>query len=288
MSQPAPVDRAGYAAALTLSSSVLLSGMDACIKVLVQDYPALMVAWARFGVMALVLGLIAWRRLGLRLFRPVRPGMQLLRAAAAALATLSLYRALVTLPLAECIAIVFVAPVLTALAASRWLGERVARKTWIVLAGSLAGMLMIVKPGGAMFDWQVVFALLCALGLSGYQVTTRIVAQTDDAWVSMFFVSIVLFAVFSLAMPFAFDAPRSTGDLALMGLVGVLGAMGQLMVTIAFRHGTAAVIAALGYAGIFWSVVFGWLLFDHTPDGWAFAGMAVIAAFGVLLVRPAR
>jgi drug/metabolite transporter (DMT)-like permease len=277
----------GVAFWLTLGSSVVLAGKDAGTKILVLEYPATMVAWATYGVMALAIGMGSWR-LGARLLRPEMPGMQLLRAAVAALAVLCFYRALLYLPLGESLAIAFLAPVFTALAAARWLRERVTATTWLALAGSLAGMLMIVRPGSALFGWTALFPLGTAFGLSAYQLTTRIVAQVDDARVTMFFSSLALFLLFSLAMPFTFTAPASSGDLGLLLLVGALTAVGQLMLTFAFRYGTAAVVSALGYGGIVWGVVFGWLLFDHAPDAWALAGMGVIAASGILLARPAR
>jgi drug/metabolite transporter (DMT)-like permease len=281
-------EKPGVALWLTLGSSVVLAGKDAGTKILVLEYPATMVAWATYGVMTLAIGAASWRGLGPRLLQPTMPGMQLLRSAVAAFAVLCFYRSLLHLPLGESLAIAFLAPVFTALAAARWLRERVTVATWLALAGSIAGMLMIVRPGGALFGWTALYPLGTALGLSAYQLTTRVVAQVDDARVTMFFSSFVLFVLFSCAMPFTFTAPASGGDLGLLLLVGMLTAIGQMMLTFAYRYGTAAVVSALGYGGIVWGAVFGWLLFGHAPDAWAIAGMAVIAASGVLLVKPSR
>jgi len=278
-------DRAGLAISFALASALLLATMDAFTKLLVQDYPVLMVAWARFGVMAILYGAISVRSFGWRMFRPLSLRTQCLRAAAVIFATLAFYEGLIVLPLAECIAIVFVAPILTALFSNRFLGERAASATWAALAGSFLGVLLIVRPGGALFSWAALYPLAAAVGLALYQVTTRLVSRADDPRVTMFFSSIVVFTAFTLLLPLGFTAPRSTTDLGLMLLVGVLGAAGQLILTFAFRYAQAAIVASVGYSAIVAAVAIGWIMFGHVPDGWSILGMAVIALSGVLLLR---
>lgn len=56
------------------------------------------------------------------------------------------------------------------------------------------------------------------------------------------------------------------------------------MLTFAFRYAQAPLVASVGYSAIVAAVAIGWLMFGHIPDGWTVLGMAVIAAFGVLLV----
>jgi len=146
-------------------------------------------------------------------------------------------------------------------------------------------VLLIVRPGGALFSWAALYPLAAAVGLALYQVTTRLVSRADDPRVTMFFSSIVVFTAFTLLLPLGFTAPRSTTDLGLMLLVGVLGAAGQLILTFAFRYAQAAIVASVGYSAIVAAVAIGWIMFGHVPDGWSILGMAVIALSGVLLLR---
>lgn len=276
--------RTGLAISFALASALVLATMDAFTKLLVRDYPVVMVAWARFGVMAMLYGAISWRSFGWRMFRPQRMRVQCLRAAAVVFATLAFNEALIVLPLAECIAIVFIAPILTALFSGRYLEERASASTWAALVGSFLGVLLILRPGGELFGPAALLPLIAAFGLALYQVTTRVVSLVDDPRVTMFFSSSVAFAVFSLLLPFGFAAPRSSTDFGLMLLVGVLGAVGQLTLTFAFRYAQAPLVASVGYSAIVAAVAIGWLMFGHVPDGWSLLGMAVIAAFGVVLV----
>jgi len=189
--------------------------MDAFTKLLERDYPVLTVAWARFGVMAMLYGAVSCRSFGWRMLRPQQMRMQCLRAGAVVFATLAFYQGLIFLPLTECIAIVFVAPILTALISSRYLGERATASTGAMLAGSFLGGAADRSAG-----WRIVR----------------------------------------------------------------LGAAGQLMLTFAFRYAQAPLVASVGYTAIVAAVAIGWLMFGHVPDGWSLAGMAIIAAFAVVLV----
>jgi len=277
-------DRPGLAISYALGSSLVISTLDACVKLLARDYPILTIAWARSGIMAVLFALFSYRSFGWRMFRPQSMRAQCVRAAAAVVATLAFYEGLSHLPLAECIAIVFISPILTTLIAGRYLTERATVSTWITLAGSFFGVLMIVRPGGGLFDWTALFPLIAAVGLALYQVATRVVAEVDDARVSMFFSSIAAFAAFSLLLPFGFAAPRSGADAGLLLLTSVLAAAGQLMLTVAFRHAPAPLVASVGYSGIVVGLLLGWLIFGHVPDVWALSGMAVITAFGIMTV----
>jgi drug/metabolite transporter (DMT)-like permease len=276
---------AGLAISFALASAMVLATMDAFAKLLVQDYPVLMVAWARFGVMAILYGAISWSSFGWRMFRPHHMRVQCIRATVVVFATLAFYNGLIVLPLAECIAIVFVSPILVALMSSRYLGERASGATWISLAGSFLGVLLIVRPGGELFSRAALFPLASAVGLALYHVTTRAVSQVDDPRVTMFFTSIVVFTAFSLVLPFGFEAPRSAMDLGLMVLIGVLGATGQLVLTFAFRYAPAAVVSTVGYSALVWAALIGWIVFDHVPDSWSLMGMVVIAVSGIVLVK---
>jgi drug/metabolite transporter (DMT)-like permease len=72
-------------------------------------------------------------------------------------------------------------------------------------------------------------------------------------------------------------------DAGLLVLVGVLGTTGHFMFIQAFKSAPASAVAPFTYSQLVWAVLFGWLAFGQFPDGFALAGIAVIAGSGVLL-----
>ena len=47
-------------------------------------------------------------------------------------------------------------------------------------------------------------------------------------------------------------------------------------------------LAPFTYVQMLWATFYGWLLFDHLPDGLSAIGMAIIVASGVALVLHER
>ena len=60
------------------------------------------------------------------------------------------------------------------------LGERVARGTWIAILTGLAGVLIVVRPGGALLGWTVLLPLAAAFCNSLYQILTRSFAGSEN------------------------------------------------------------------------------------------------------------
>ncbi|MEW5728026.1 MAG: DMT family transporter [Pseudomonadota bacterium] len=188
--------------------------------------------------------------------------------------------------------IVGLQPVLTAMAAGRWLGESVSLRQWLGLALGLGGVALVLSTrltvvAGAPLNWGgVAFAVAALLGITagtlwqkrhctGMDLRTGAVVQYLAALMPM------------LAAALAFETMdiRWTGDfvfaLAWLVLVLSVGAISLLMTLI--RLGEAARTASFFYLVPPVTAVMAWALFDEALSPLALAGMAV-AALGVALV----
>ncbi len=68
--------------------------------------------------------------------------------------------------------------------------------------------------------------------------------------------------------------------LGLLLLVGTLGTLGHLMLVLAFGLAPTATLMPFMYVQIAFAAAVGWLVFRHSPDGWGWIGMAVVALCG--------
>ena len=131
---------------LALAVAVVLPCVDAMVKLLVAEYPVVMVAWARMGLIAFFLGITGGAKIGIQIVRPVALRLQLLRGASAVLGTVMVFLGFRAMPLAECLAIVAVAPFsyasLIVSIALGWLVFSALPDTW-----SLVGMSIIAAAG---------------------------------------------------------------------------------------------------------------------------------------------
>jgi drug/metabolite transporter (DMT)-like permease len=267
-----------------LGAAFVLPWVDAMVKWLVVDYPIVMVAWARMGLIVIVLGIISGSQIGVRILRPVAWRLQVLRGAAAVFGTVMVFLGFRAMPLAECLAIVSIAPVLANLFSRLWLDEPGDALSWIAALASFAGVLVIVRPGLGVFALDALYPVAGAFGLAAFMAITRAVSGRDDHRVTAFFGPLVSFLMFSIAVPAYWVVPKSLAHLALFAGVGLLAAGAQVLQVLSYRYGTTHQIAPFTYASLVVSIGAGWLVFHAVPDAWSIVGMAIIAAAGLATV----
>jgi drug/metabolite transporter (DMT)-like permease len=284
MNPTPPPDNQRLATLFALGVAVVLPCVDAMVKVLVIDYPVVMVAWVRMGLIAVVLGAIGGAQIGVRLLRPVAWRLQLLRGAAAVLGTVMVFFGFRAMPLAECLAIVSIAPVLANVFSRIWLNEPGDAFSWTMAFVSFVGVLVIARPGFGVFEFDAIYPLVGAVGLAAFLTLTRAVSRHDDPRVTAFFGPFVAFILFSSAMPTKWVMPKSATHLALFLAIGLLAAGAQVLQTLAYRHGTTHRIAPYSYASLVVSIAVGWAVFRAVPDAWSIFGMLIIAAAGVAML----
>jgi drug/metabolite transporter (DMT)-like permease len=73
---------------------------------------------------------------------------------------------------------------------------------------------------------------------------------------------------------------------ALLILGGVLGCVGQILLTASLRYGQVASVIVMDYSALVWATLYGWLLWDQLPPAATWLGApAIIAAGGVIAWR---
>lgn len=274
-------------AALFMALAVLLfSGMDVLTKQMGALFPAPFVVAGRYaGNFVLLLALIAPKE-GRRIAHLGRPWLVLLRAVCLSAVSLTAALAFQRMPVAETIAIVFLAPFAVTLLAGPLLGEKLEPVSWLAAAGGFAGVLLIVRPGSGLDPMGVFYAGLTAAGSIVYNMLSRSLARTETSWSMMFWTALVGTAVFGTMTGVeygtaGFALPQGL-EWAMLGAMGVLSLVGHWLFTQAFRFAPASTISPVNYLQLVWSGILGFLVFGHMPDQFALTGMAMIAASGMM------
>ena len=262
--------------------------LDTMSKYLVAYYPASALVWLRYVLQTLVMMAIFLPRMGLALVRTTSPGVQFIRGLMLVLSSVVFVVALNYLKIAEVASIVFLAPVIVALAGGPLLGERVTARTWLALAGGFSGVLLIIRPGGDAFTWWALLPLGCAFFFAGYQILTRKVAGHDNPISTLFFPGLIACLVVPPVFPGAFNVPTVPLHAAMLVAVGVLGAVGHFLLIRAHAMAPATLLAPFGYTQLLVVMALGFLVFGELPDGIALIGIALIAASGLGLILASR
>lgn len=266
---------------LILVSCLLLASHDGLAKHLTQLYPVFLVIWARYLSQTVLMFALFTPRMGFGVLRTLRPKLQVCRGLSLVGVSLLFITGLSYIPLAEATAVIFLAPLMVTIA-SRMLGEQVSRIQWLAVGCGLIGVMIIVRPGGALFTPAILLPFGAALSFTVYQLITRRLSATDHPVTSNFITSLVGSVVMSVLVIFNWQTPTLHDALFMAGL-GAMAMSGHLLLTNAFRFASAAALAPFTYSQIIFAGVVGMIGFGHTPDVGAMIGMAIIIASGLVM-----
>jgi len=74
------------------------------------------------------------------------------------------------------------------------------------------------------------------------------------------------------------------GDFGLLAVTGVLGGIGQILLTQSFRYADASLIAPFDYTTMIWALLIGWFAFGQIPQGTVIVGGLIVAAAGLCVL----
>jgi len=273
---------------LFVLAGLCFSTLDATAKYLVRDHTLFVVVWARYIGQMIVVTPIAWHRVGHGFWRTQHLGLQLTRSLCLVVATACFFGALRSLPLAEASAIIFLAPMFAIVLSKPVLGEKPTSARWTAAIVGFIGILILLRPGSAVFHPATGLLILAAICNALYQLLTRRLPN-DSPYTTLFYSALVGTAVLSTALPFA-EIPGTVtlNDAMLIMILGVLAGVGHGMLIRAFLEAPASLVAPFAYLQMIWATAYGYLIFRQLPDGVSALGMVVIVASGVGLVLHER
>ncbi|HEY0213457.1 MAG TPA: DMT family transporter [Paenirhodobacter sp.] len=270
--------RLGLAVLLLLGALAVFTLMDAAAKHLSNDYHLAQLIWARFAINLAIVGLM-YRGQTLPLLRTRQPLMQIARGVMQVITITLFFMALQTIGLAEADALFDINPVLIALGAALFLGERIGPRRAIAIVISFIGAMIILRPGAGVMETGAIFAFASAFSYAAGNLLTRAV-RSDSIATSVMWSATVGTVLASVALPFVWKEV-AWPDMPYFLAIGILGTIGQFLVIRAFSLTQASILAPFGYFSLLFSGFWGWLFFAQLPDLWTVIGALVIVAAGI-------
>jgi drug/metabolite transporter (DMT)-like permease len=134
-------------------------------------------------------------------------------------------------------------------------------------AETLGAMLVL---GGA------VFAALA-------QVFVRKLVLTESTSAIVFWFSTTATLLSLVTLPFGWVIP-SGREAAMLVAAGVLGGIGQILLTSGYREADASVVAPFEYVSMLFALGFGYFLFDEVPTATMLFGAFLVVTAGILII----
>jgi drug/metabolite transporter (DMT)-like permease len=262
-----------------LATTFLFVAQDSTTRVLLQTYPVMEVAWARYFVHVLAAaGFVAWRHPSAAISR--RPWLQIARSSLILAVTLLAALSIGHMRFVDFTAIIWVTPVLVTALSVFMLHEKVGISGWVSVALGMTGVLVIVNPAGIDFSYAMLFPMMGALTNALYQITTRMLHFADRPLTTFFYTGLVGAIICSATLPFIGIMPN-LHDGFLMLILGALGGASHYCLIRAFTAAPANVIAPYGYSSLVWATLFSLTLFSEVPSFRTMTGAGLIVAGGL-------
>jgi len=281
------------AIALKITSVLFFVVMAALIKAGSAEVPPGQAVFFRsfFAVPVIVFWLLArgLLRTGLRTRNPMG---HVWRGLIGSTAMAMSFAGLAVLPLSEVKAIQYAMPIFVVLLAAAMLGERIRVVRITAVAMGLAGVLVILWPRltaftGGDVDTRLAFGALIVLAGSFFaalaQIFVRRLVETEETAAIVFWFSMTATGLSLFTAPFGWVVPSAGAAAALVG-AGVLGGVGQILLTSAYRYGDAGIVAPFEYASILFAIAIGFVWFGEVPTLEMVLGAALVIAAGVLII----
>jgi len=266
-----------------VASALLFASMAASVRVAARELPNAPIVFFRHFIMLVLLLPWLWREGRHALDTDDFRG-HLVRGLAGVSAVACYFYAIARLRLADAVLLNQSMPLFIPLVERAWLGERIPRRLWGVLALGFAGLLLILRPGTGVFEPVALVGLTSAVFASVSQVGIRRLTRTEPVNRIVFYFGLVASVVALPPAAWWWKSP-SAGTWAVLLLMGVFATVGQQTLTRAYLHAPAASVGPFLYAGPVFAGLLDWLIWGRLPDALFVVGAAVVILAATLALR---
>jgi drug/metabolite transporter (DMT)-like permease len=267
-----------------LGAFFMFTVMNVFAKMLSENHSVIEIAFYRNLIAALPFLFMVYI-LGDREILVIRskPIGVVLRAVLGSVTITITFAAFSLLPMADTTAFLFTSslfiPVLGVIALREW----VAPWCWSAVVIGFAGVIIMLRPTGDIYTLGIVVAMTAAFLQAVMQVLLRYLGGYEQPKTVTFYFFVIGTLVMALPLPFIMVRPTLDEVPYLIG-VGLTGAMGQWLLSTAFKNAPAAVVSVFNYSAIVWATLFGWLIWNDWPLPGVLAGAAVVIASNILII----
>lgn len=269
-----------------MTSLILFSGMNLCVKLLGEATPSGQIIFVRGVISVAVLALIAWRSNQLHLLKTRNWRAHALRSLAGTAGMFLLFAALTMMPLADVTAITYTSPMFLTVLAMIFLGERIHRFRWAALLLGLVGVLIMIGPNlhfGAGSTLGPLCALGAALTAAIAMASLRAMSGGEHAITITFYFSVTFLICAALTAIRGWPVPTSMQTLLIV-LAGLFGVFGQLLMTYSYRYAEASTIAPLEYTSMLLAATLGYVFFKEIPRPSIWIGAPLVIVAGLIVL----
>jgi len=261
---------------------------SAVAKFLVADYPPGQILFVRALFVFVIIALLVWRDGGTATLRIRNYPGQTARALCLASSTYLMVVSVDLLPLGDVFAINHASPLILTALAALFLGEGVGWRRWCAIMVGFLGILIMLRPTPAAFQWAALVPLFVALLSATRDVITRHITNTESSTGILAYTTTIVMLAGLATAPFVDWKPIPWSDLYVFALAALFQGTAHFLMIETFRLAEAKVVAPFKYSTILWAVLLGYLIWGDIPDAWIVSGGALVVGSGLYILHRER
>ncbi len=286
MSDPARAapDNLPRAAVLMIAAATAFAAMGACVQIATRSLPLAEVVFMRNVLgLAFFVPWLARHGIGAAL-RTQKPFEHLVRTVAGLLSMYCSFFTMARLRLADAVLLNTTLPLFVPIVEALWLRHPMPARLWPALLLGFAGVALVLRPGGDLFQPVALVGLSAGLLSAVAQTGIRRLTETDPPERIIFIFTAASSLLSAAPVPAVWVAPTA-GVAALLVLIALFATVGQIGMTRAYAHAPAAQVGAFIYAAVLFAALFDWARTRNPPQPLFVAGAVLICCAGALMLR---
>ncbi|MBM3598780.1 MAG: DMT family transporter [Alphaproteobacteria bacterium] len=280
-----PPDRA-WIGILCMAGAIFIFSMASVLtKWLTESYSVPQAMFFRCLVALVPVMVVAAWEGRVQVWRTQRLSGHLLRASFGLIAMALLFTSLSLLPIADVTAITFAGPIFATALSVPLLGEKVGVRRWTAILIGFAGVLFMVRPGADGFRLAMIVAVCTPIFYGLVATTLRQLTATEENLTIVFYYMTIGATVTGLILPFGWWKTPDVTDLMLFLTLGLIGGIGQFLMTHGYRNAPVAVLSPFEYTAIIWTSLAGFFIWDEVMTIWTIVGGSLVIASGLYILH---
>lgn len=162
-----------------------------------------------------------------------------------------------------------------------WTQEKIFPHVWWSIVVGFIGVAVILNPTKQIFQLGFLFGLFAGIASAVAFCAIRALNLKQEPMSRILFYYFLVGIFLSAPFAWVYWIPPTPLEWAQAIGIGVATAVGQILLTIAYRYGTASYLSPLGYSTVVYAAIISWALFDHPVQMRSLIGMLLILGGGV-------
>jgi S-adenosylmethionine uptake transporter len=205
-----------------------------------------------------------------------------IRSVVIAVMAIAFFWGIVRVPLAEAIALTFIAPLIALALAALFLREKIGGRS---ILGSLLGLagvgIILMGQLGAPHRPDSALGMIAILTSAVFYAVNLVIARHQAQHAGpieiAFFQNWIILAIFAVPAPWLLQLP-APGQWPLVGLAAALAIVSLMLLSWAYARAEAQILLTVEYTAFIWAAIMGWLFFHEPLTAVTVAGTLLIVA----------